>query len=160
MADVVKGEVGAPSLATEYQAAALMLASGKFSQAEIAETTGVSTDKLSILERSPLFQTAVTRFKDRLYAEHRDRLMADLMADAAENLEFIRLARRGEVQDTPAMLSKRLVAALALFDRALPHKVDAAPAAAVQVVINADTAQRFERAFAEAKAVPAVEDEE
>ena len=147
-------EVGPPSSADANRAAALMLASGRFADAEIVETTGLAPAALDVLRASPLFQANVARFRDRLYDEARERLMADLMADAGANLAFIKDAREGRVDDNPQMLGKRMQAALALLDRALPTKAAGAEAApGIQIVIQPTQAARIEAAFSEAEIV-------
>jgi hypothetical protein len=132
-----------------------MLASGRFTDAEVVETTGLSGAALDIMRASPLFQATVARFRDKLYDEARDRLMADLMADASANLAFIKDAREGRVDDNPQMLGKRMQAALALLDRALPAAPRGAQGAVagVTITIQAEAAKRIEAAFTEAEVV-------
>ena len=148
-------ERDAPDLSDGNRAAALMLASGRFADAEIVETTGLSSAALDIMRASPLFQATVARFRDKLYDEARDRLMADLMADAGANLAFIKDAREGRVDDNPQMLAQRTRAALALLDRALPAAPRGAQGApvGVQIVIAPQAAARIEAAFTEAEIV-------
>jgi hypothetical protein len=144
----------APSTAVENQAAAVMLASGRFTPDEILEVTGLSEQALQTLRRSPLFQRLVHRFAEAGIDEQRQRLLDALMRDADHNLRFIQDLREGMVDDSPQVLAIRKSAALALLDRALPPaKVGGDAATAVQINIGGEVAERFDRAFAEAKQV-------
>lgn len=110
------------TLKPKHELAAMLLATGRYTDKDIAERLKFSRARLSVLKRSPLFQTLVTAFKSRIHEKTLDEATRALMDDTPTNIKVLKQLRDGDFVD-PKVARVQLGAAALLFDRQVPKTV-------------------------------------
>lgn len=110
------------TLKPRHELAAMLLATGRFTDEEVAQKIGITRPRLTVIKRSPLFQVLVTRWKEHVHSRAFDDIMGELMADAPKNIKEIQKLRDGDFVD-PKVARVQLGAAALLFDRQIPKTV-------------------------------------
>jgi hypothetical protein len=100
--------------------AALLAASGK-SDKEIAKLLDVSPKVVGIWRQSPLWQTVVAKFSEEIEERGVQSVVDELLADAPQNIRFIKGVRDGQIDDPKDRLDLRLRAAKMLLDKQAPN---------------------------------------
>jgi len=109
-------------LKPRHELAAMLMATGRYLDKDIAERLHMTPGRLSVLKNSPLFQVLVTRFKERVHETAIDEATRAVMDDSKENLKVIKQLRDGDFMD-PKIARVQLGAASLLFDRQVPKTV-------------------------------------
>lgn len=135
---------------------AILLASGRFSDAEIAERCAVSVTLVATLRGSPLFQALVNGYKERFADKAVERVIEDIFNDTRANFEWLRGLRErpddAAYHDDPKMRRLQLRASEVLFERQVPKRAESRPADPLRSLGEAVVA-RLERAAAADDAV-------
>lgn len=137
---------------------AMMLATGRFSLAQLAKFLDLTPAYIQTMRKSPLFANQVKKWQDKIYASIVDAAISDLLADSQENIAFLRSVRNGEIEDDePAVMRARLRAAEVLLDRQVPKASNALEdTGGVHITINTEARERFKKAAIEVESVEAL----
>ena len=138
----------ARALTMKHEQAALLVAQGELTNAQVAERVGLSEQRFYKVKARRDFQALVERYRERMLAGTADQIKKELMADAPRNLRFLKETRDGDFKDDEKVMGSRLKASQMLFDRQVPKR-DEAEVGGVTIVINADVAERIKKASAE-----------
>jgi hypothetical protein len=125
---------------------AMLLATGRFTMAQISELSGYQPSTIRTMRRSPVFRELIKRYQKTIYHSIVDQALADLLQDAPENVEWLKNVRDGQVVDDPSALAVRARAATTLLDRQIPKRQQEEREGGVKIVINADLKERFDSA--------------
>jgi len=137
-------------VAAKHELAAFLLASNKFSAAEVAERTGLPEPRLvEWVEGWPDFQALVEDFQGRFAESGSEEVTDALKRDFPANLRFLQDARAGNLPDSDKIMALRLRAALALLEKQVPKQSGEGEAPGVTIVINQEQTERFRKARAE-----------
>jgi len=134
------------------QMLAMMLATGKFTTKQICSLLNVTPATIRTLRDSPLFRTQIQKYQQHVFDSIVDAAVADLLADAPDNVAFIKDVRAGRIEDHPQALNVRMRAAETLLERQIPKR-ERTGDAGVRIVINAETKERFQTTFKELEAL-------
>lgn len=142
---------------------AILLASGRFSDPEIAERCAVSVTLVATLRGSPLFQALVNGYKERFADKAVERVIEDIFNDTRANFEWLKGLRDHPDEiayhDDPKMRRLQLRASEVLFERQVPKRAESRPADPLRSLGEAVVA-RLERAAAADDAVDVTPKEE
>lgn len=131
---------------------AILLASGRFSDDEIAARCAVSSTLVLTLRGSPLFQALVNGYKEKFADKAIDRVIEDVFADTRHNFEWLKKLR----DEGPALGAKearlQLRASEVLFDRQIPKRAEKI-APTVGIVFDERMVRRLENAMAVDEAI-------
>lgn len=136
---------------------AMLLATGRFTTKQISELTGFSPVHIRTVRKSPLFKELIKKYQETIFHSIVDQALADVLADAPDNVQWLKDVRDGEVDDEPQSLSVRVRAASALFERQIPRRPSDERETGVKIVINADLKDRFDSADKELEEFGAIE---
>lgn len=104
-----------------HDQAALLMALGLFTDAEIAAKVNCAPNSLWSLKQSVAFEEAVARYRQQITGSTIERAVTAIMADAEANVEFLR-SMRGTQPDTADHQRGRnqIAATKLLLDRQVP----------------------------------------
>lgn len=136
---------------------AMLLATGRFTTKQISELSGFSPSHIRTIRNSPIFKGLIQKYQQTIYHSIVDATLADILSDAPDNFKFLKDVRDGEVSDDAQSLGVRTRAAMALFDRQVPKRLDDGKESGVKIVINADLKDRFDSADKELEEFGAIE---
>ncbi len=110
------------TLKPRHELAAMLIATGRYTDKEIAEHLHITPTRLAVVKRSPLFQVLVTKFRERVHEAIYQDAVSEIMEDAQKNIKVLKGLRDGDFID--AKVAKvQLGAAAILFDRQVPKTV-------------------------------------
>jgi AcrR family transcriptional regulator len=127
---------------------AILLATGRFTDADVAARCGVSRQTVHTWCSSPLFQALIESYKQKFADQAIDRVLDAVLADADANWKWLQ-GLRGNAYDTdPKVLRLQLRAAEVLFDRQLPKRAER-PVGDPARVLGEAVLRRLEKAAAD-----------
>lgn len=136
------------TLKPRHELAAMLMATGRYTDAEIAAQLHMAPARLSIVKRSPLFQVLVTKFKERVHEAIYQDAVSEIMNDAPQNIKVLKQLRDGDFMD--AKIAKvQLGAAALLFDRQVPKTTHSTQDVRTTVTLEKKDAARLTAIAAE-----------
>lgn len=129
-------------LNNRHKYAALLIAMG-MKKSFVAKKLGMHPNRLSIIQRSPLFRTLVEQYQRDFIARGMQTTIDKVMADGPANVDFIRGIRDGtqpdirNVEEANDVVRHKLSAAGMLLDRQLPRRQESDTGTKVQIVVEA-----------------------
>lgn len=139
---------------------AMLLATGKFATKQVCELLNCSPAYISTMRRNPLFMAKVKTYQQTVYESVVDQALADVLADAPDNAQFMKDVRDGNVIDDPAAMGVRVRAAQTLYQTQFPKPKEEGKEGGVHITINADAKSRFETADDELTDIVEIDAEE
>lgn len=117
------------ALGANHRLMAFMIAAG-MRPGEVARRVGMNKQRVSIIQRSPLFRTLVEQHRREIIERGMKTTIDKIMGDAPINVDFLRELRDGKVDGIPIdpdsvdIVRVRLQASNALFDRQAPKRTE------------------------------------
>lgn len=135
-------------LKPRHELAAMLMATGRYTDKEIAEKLHMAPQRLAVVKRSPLFQVLVTKFKERVHEAIYQDAVSEVMEDAPQNIKVLKQLRDGDFMD-PKVARVQLGAAALLFDRQVPKTVHTTREVTGTVTLEKKDASRLAAVAAE-----------
>lgn len=109
------------TLKHRQQWAAFLVAAGTPDR-KICKKTGLEEETLQRLKRSPLFKSLVNEYAEEILDVGINQLLAQLIADAPETIQFFKDVRDGNIDDDDDRLKLRMKAGEVLLQSAIPKQ--------------------------------------
>jgi hypothetical protein len=132
---------------------AILFASGAYTDDEIAQRCGTGVAVVRTLRQSPLFMALVNSCRERFREKAIDYVLDDIMADAPDNVAWLKKMRGSEpVVYDPKLARLQLRAAEVLFSRQVPKPIEQKDVR-VGVVLSTQAVERLARIAAVDEAI-------